>query len=72
MSLSGRPSERRRRRRALATGGRPHQRLLQALAESGEIQAGTVNVVGVGHDAGCPSLAGRGMYACSCEVVNSN
>lgn len=40
------------------------------LAESREIRRGTVNVISVGHDTGCPTLAGREIAACSCEIVS--
>jgi hypothetical protein len=28
-----------------------------------------VNVVEVAHDAGCPATTGRGLDACSCELL---
>jgi hypothetical protein len=66
MSLAGRPSERRRR---LATGGQPRERLAAALVELGP-KPGTVQIVRVAHDNACPCLSGHGMSACTCEIVD--
>jgi hypothetical protein len=68
VSLNGRPSAK-RRRRAFATGGRPSERLAEALLAPGGIKPRSVNMVQVFHDDGCPCLDGQGMGACTCEVV---
>ena len=51
MSLAGRPSE--RRRRGIATGGRPRKRSVEAVLDrlrAGELKPGSVAFVGVYHD----------------------
>lgn len=67
MSRAGRPSE--RRRRELATGGRPRERLAEALASAHGTLTPGLHIVGVAHDEGCPAVEGRGMAACTCEIV---
>lgn len=70
MSLGGRPSQ--RQRRALATGGRPRDRLAAALLAqlaAGAINPGQLGIVQVFHDEGCPCINGQPMSACTCEIV---
>lgn len=65
--ILGTPSP--RRRVDVATGGDPVRALIAALAELAE-PTGAVGVCHVGHDLGCPCLAGRPIGYCSCEIVS--
>jgi hypothetical protein len=56
-------------RREIATGGNPVRAMARALDEFRPVRAGQVWSLGVGHDEGCPALAGGGMVACTCELV---
>ena len=65
MSRAGRPSE--RRKREIATGGKPARRLVELAREL--TRPGTLQMITFGHDDGCPCLDGGGMHECTCEVV---
>lgn len=56
-----------RRSFELATGGRPAQRLAEAVAPLA--QPLTVQHLAVRHDDGCPCLAGKSMLSCTCQLV---
>jgi hypothetical protein len=53
----------------VATGGDPTGALVRAIEEFRAIRRGHIWRLDISHDDGCAALAGRGMGACSCEVV---